>query len=282
MLSKVAAWVAAATKRSFGVAQLGEILAIAPEFYQLSRLTSNSIVNSNAALLASLAISTAAPLEPQLQSRRVEFRHLLAQLQEGVDVVPADIVALVRNPLVSSPQINSPRRRRRVGDDETACVDDRSPLRSAVVAQRRIDALLGHPSAGDVAVDKSDTTLVSHAELADQRGRELAELARRHLERQPLLSAADSGIDVLRSKFSQAKRATLPIDEVMSTLQVGLAITPAQAVTVLGYLLDAVPQWISKAQFGANAFVSIKPLSIMSTNAVHEAFLAHCSRKRGE
>jgi hypothetical protein len=239
--------------------------------------------------MPSIALATSAPLEPQLQSRRVEFRALLAQLSDDAPVVSVDVLALAR--VISSPQHHH--RRRKIGDHHdddnaaatavtavTGAVDDQSPLRSAILAQRRIDALLGHPDAAPTTTQGSAAdSLHSHAELADQRGRELAALAARHFERQPLLSAADTGIDVLRSKFSLAKRASLPLDEVLSSLQVGLAITLMQAAKVLDHLLDAVPLWISKAQFGANAFVSIKPLSKMSTVAVHEAFLEHCKKK---
>jgi hypothetical protein len=254
---------------------LGEILSIAPEFYQLSRLVANNSTGN--AAMSSIAIATAAPLEPQLQLRRVEFRSLLAHLSDDAPIVPVDVLVLARGGAISSPPPPQQHRRRRIGDNEDEAVDDQSPLRSAIIAQRRIDALLGHPDASATtaaAAAAAADSLHSHAALADQRGRELAALASRHFERQPLLSAADNGIDVLRSKFSLAKRASLPLDEVLSALQVGLALSVVQAAKVLEHLLAAVPLWISKAQFGANEFVSIKPLSIMSTNAAHDAFLA--------
>jgi hypothetical protein len=263
-----------ALDRSFHLVDLGRIMSIAPAFYTVSALNGSAVV------------STAAPLEAQLRTRRVAFCELLRDLPQIDDVVPVDLQAQLtaaaaaqKSPakpagvkaVLGDAHANSPGRRR--ADVDTT--DDMSPLPSAALAQRRIDALLGHPqSESSAAVPGRETSVEAHMAAAEERGRALDALAARHRANQPLLRVADEAIDLLRSHFSMQKRASLPQSEVLSTLCVGLQLKLAQASEVLQHLVKAVPEWLSTAKFGSEWFVSIKPMSIMSTNAAHELFAA--------
>lgn len=215
---------------------LGHLVAIAPAFYQLSTLNGNVVV------------TTAAPLEAQLQTRRATFCQLLRNLTG--DVTPIDV------------QPKSP------------AIKRTSPAPSPVRAQERIDALLGHHhhhnDSTTAAVPAATDPLREHIAAAEARGRTLEALAARHRAHRPLLRMADEAIDVLRSHFNMQKRASLPLDEVLSTLGAALDVKREQARAVVEHLAAAVPEWLTRATFRAEEFVSIKPLSQMSTNAVHE------------
>lgn len=191
-------------------------------------------------------VTTATLLESQLQTRRATFCDLLRNVSASA-VVPVDV------------QPKSPSAKRA------------SPAASPARAQERIEALLGHHAQRAQAEESSTADpLREHIAAAEERGRTLDALAARARAQRPLLRMADEAVDILRSHFNMQKRASLPLDEVLSTLGVALDVKREQARAVVEHLAKAVPEWLTRATFRAEEFVSIKPLSQMSTNAVHE------------